>query len=885
MFAHSRRRSLQGSRVRLFEVLESRELLATFAVTNLSNSGAGSLRQAIIDSNGQPDGNTIDFDVAGAIRISQTSLPAISEPVTIDGSTAPSFAGTPVVTVNFQGTQGLNFAAGSDGSTVKSLSMVKAGNAGVTLTASNITLQGNYIGLQSNGTTAAGNKGDGVQLNASSHGDLIGQSDPVSSINYYSTATVYTSNNVDMPVSGWQGIRASDTSGQYLIAGTSDDNGLLYDGPISGVGATAYPVDYPGATSTSVYGPDNLGNGELRLVGSYKTGNGIVQGFAFQGTAADLSNSSNYQTIDYPNAQYTYVHSTMGDLAVGNADGSDAGLPDITGHAFIYDLATTSFPTDIVYPGSTSTTAYGISYNGGTSYTICGGYTGLVQAGKTLAEGYLVDYDSSTGQFTNWTSFADPNGLIGQAFATHFQGISSTEKGVYTLGANTAEAGSSTVLQAEVATVRLNPDGTFGPAAWVQLNYPNVDASPTADAVEGNQVVGIVLASSGIFSYQATINVGFQLSNVISGNGGNGIGIYGASGNQIAMNDIGTDATGTLKRGNAQDGILVTDGATDNLIGGQATGGNDPTNNVFVRPPQGNLISGNGGDGVLINDGATQTLVSGNFVGTSASGNSALGNRQDGVAIVGANGKQLIGCTFQQDPFVIYNVLSGNGGNGLRITNSNDTTVQANFMGVGANNGTIVANGGDGLLVSGSSASTQVGGVIPLGNVISGNNGNGIEVSGTASGFTSFNTFAGMYAFLGAAPNKKNGILITSAGGNNLIRTCLVGGNLGNGIEVTGNATGVQITDTAVGTNSDIQAAIPKGGDGILIAGHAHNNAIGGFQPSIEGQVTVSGNRGYGIQMVGSASNNVVFNTYVGTNDQGIQNLGNRLGGIYLGPP
>ena len=71
------------------------------------------------------------------------------------------------------------------------------------------------------------------------------------------------------------------------------------------------------------------------------------------------------------------------------------------------------------------------------------------------------------------------------------------------------------------------------------------------------------------------------------------------------------------------------------------------------------------------------------------------------MAIVKANGNQLIGCTFQQSPFVFYNVLSGNGGNGLRITNSNNTTVQANFMGVGANNATVVANGGDGLLVSG----------------------------------------------------------------------------------------------------------------------------------------------------------------------------------------
>ena len=300
-------------------------------------------------------------------------------------------------------------------------------------------------------------------------------------------------------------------------------------------------------------------------------------------------------------------------------------------------------------------------------------------------------------------------------------------------------------------TVRRNPDGTFGDSAWVNLNYPGVHGVVKLQ-LGGRQPGGRDrVRRHGRVLVPGTINTGFQLSNVISGNRGNGIGIYGANDNRIAMNFIGTDASGTIRRGNAQNGILVTNGAARNIIGGQATGGNDPTASVFVRPPQGNLISGNRANGVLINNGATQTLLSGNFVGTSASGNSALGNRLDGVAIVNANGNQLIGCTFQQDPFVFYNVLSGNGGNGLRITNSNDTTVQANFMGVGANNATVVANGGDGLLVSGSSRNTQVGGVIPLGNVISGNRGNGIEVRDTASGFTSFNTFAGIFAFGGVA--------------------------------------------------------------------------------------------------------------------------------------
>jgi hypothetical protein len=886
----NRRRSPRPRRLGV-DVLERRELLATFTVTNLHNAGAGSLRQAIVASNNQPGPDTIDFAVAGTIRVGRAPLPAITDTVTLDGSTAPRFAGSPVVTVNFQGSRGLRFAGGSDGSTLRSLSLVKAGGAGVTLDASHITIQGNNIGVMANGRTVAGNAGDGIRIDASSHGDLIGQVDPVTRVTYYNSDAVrapVNSDSVRMTVNGWQGIRDSSTPGQYLITGTANTtDGLLYEGPISGVGGTSYKVDYPDSTSSSLYGPDLIGttpSGQeiLRLVGSYKNGDGRVQGFAFQGTTADLSNRDDYRTIDYLNAEVTYVHSTAGDLAVGN--GGD--IAATTDHAFLYSYSQDQFLTDIVFPGSTtfSTTAYGIWYNGGTSYTICGGYTAPGVAGQPLAQGYLVDYDSSTGQFSHWTSIAGPSGFVGPAFATHFQGISSPEQGVYTLSANVTDATSSTTLQAALATVRRNPDGSFGPTYWVDLNYPHSTGMGTANSVADNQVVGITNVRSGIIPYQATVNLQAQLSNVISGNGGNGIGIYGASNNRIAMNNIGTDATGTLKRGNAKNGILVTQGASGNFIGGAVSGGNSPTQKVIVRPPQGNLISGNRGNGVLMSRGATANTMSGNFVGTTASGDSALGNRQDGVAIVHANGNQLIGCTLQDEPFVYYNVLSGNGGNGLRITNSNDTTVHANFMGAGADNTQIVANHGDGLLVSGHSANTQVGGVIPLGNVISGNKQNGIEVAQKASGFTSFNTFGGTFAFGGAAPNRREGILVTSSGGNNLIRTCIISGNLGNGIELGGHATGVQVTETSVGTNSSIQSAIPNGGDGIKIDGHAHNNAIGGFQPSIEPQVTVSANDRFGIEIAGSARNNAIFHTYIGTKGQGTGNLGNGLGGISIGP-
>ena len=59
-------------------------------------------------------------------------------------------------------------------------------------------------------------------------------------------------------------------------------------------------------------------------------------------------------------------------------------------------------------------------------------------------------------------------------------------------------------------------------------------------------------------------------------------------------------------------------------------------------------------------------------------------------------------------------------------------------------------------------------------------------MTGTARGFTTFNTFGGLHAFGGAAPNGNDGVLITSTGGDNLVRTNVMSGNTRNGIELAG---------------------------------------------------------------------------------------------------
>ena len=944
-----------------FEPLEPRALLATFSVTSLADAGAGSLRSAILQANAAPGADEIDFSVAGTISL-RSALPGITGPVTIDGRSAPGFVTAPVVTLNAAGRPGLRFLPGSDNSVLSSLAVVRAAGAGVTLDASGITLAGNSIGVLANGTTAAPNTGagvlvtargsanqigtsadgggnlisgnggagvrilgdanvvawnligttstggaalpnggDGVRLEAGATDNLVGHADPVTSIDYFNTSEITT--DTSLPVDEWMGIRGLE-NGDYLITGTTaSGGGLLYVGTLDGGDGEAYAINYPGGsgTTTSVYGPDYLGNGEVRLVGTYYSPVPPGQiatryGFAFRGNlatmATDVLNPDNYETI-WNGSKFNFLHSTMGGLAVGNFMESDT--PNERGRAFIYDFDSEEFHP-IVFPGTISNTAYGIWDNGDGSYTICGGFSQLpvnnaANRLQPIGMASLVDYDRATRTFSNWRaySYQSPDQVTA---GTHFMGISSVEKGVYTLSGTGFVSG--TIESSGLASVVRQTDGSFGDMTWVELAPPEsvtgVSGLPSANSVYGNAVVGIVLNNEGSpVSYQAEVNVGFQLSNVISGNVGNGVAIVGANANRVTMNNIGTSFAGTAAVPNRGNGILVTNRASGNMIGGQATGGNAPVSYngstpVFVRPPQGNLVSGNRGNGVLVSGGASGNTLSGNFVGTTPSGTAALGNGQDGVAIVGASGNSLIGTTFPQNPFVFYNVLSGNSGNGLRITNSNDTTVWANFMGLGANNATTVANGGNGLLVSGTSQRTLVGGPIPMGNGISGNNRHGIEIRDSVGSFTSFNNFAGLYAFGGAAPNRLNGIEITATGGNNVFRTCLVGGNFGNGIHIGGRATGVQIEDTSVGTNSSISAAIPNYGSGILIDGNAHGNAIGGFQPSVETTVHLSGNLRYGLEITGKARNNRVFNSVIGAALGAPKPIPNGLGGIFVGP-
>jgi len=90
----------------LFTIVTSGNVnAATYTVTNLNNSGGGSLRQAIIDANNNPGPDIITFSVAGTINV-LSGLPWLGDAsggTIIDGTSAPGYIGIPVISLSGPG--------------------------------------------------------------------------------------------------------------------------------------------------------------------------------------------------------------------------------------------------------------------------------------------------------------------------------------------------------------------------------------------------------------------------------------------------------------------------------------------------------------------------------------------------------------------------------------------------------------------------------------------------------------------------------------------------------------------------------------------------------------------------------------------------------------
>ena len=157
-----------------------------------------------------------------------------------------------------------------------------------------------------------------------------------------------------------------------------------------------------------------------------------------------------------------------------------------------------------------------------------------------------------------------------------------------------------------------------------------------------------------------------------------------------------------------------------------------------------------------------------------------------------------------------------------------------------------------------------------------------------------FNTFAGLTAFGGIAPNQGDGILITSSGGDNTVRTNVVAGNRGNGIHVGGQAFDVTIDPNIVGLDtygtaanySDASGSViswGNGAHGVLVDGQARQIHISGTTASVIPQNTFSNNSLYGVAILDQARDVTLANSFIGLSSTGANTFGNLTGGVLVG--
>ncbi len=215
-------------------------LLSTFTVTNTNNSGAGSLRQAILDANALAGTDTITFNIAGAgphtINL-LSALPTITGSVMIDGWSEPDFAGTPIIELNGTsagaGVDGLHVTAG--GTTIRGLVINRFSGDGIELNGgSGNTVVGTYLGLDVAGSADLGNGLDGIHINNSASNVIGGltaaERNIISGNNIHGVRVVGTSaanniiqgNYIGLNVAG-TGAIGNSMNGIWIASGASNN--------------------------------------------------------------------------------------------------------------------------------------------------------------------------------------------------------------------------------------------------------------------------------------------------------------------------------------------------------------------------------------------------------------------------------------------------------------------------------------------------------------------------------------------------------------------------------------------------------------------------------------------------------------------------------------
>jgi uncharacterized repeat protein (TIGR01451 family) len=233
--------------------------------------------------------------------------------------------------------------------------------------------------------------------------------------------------------------------------------------------------------------------------------------------------------------------------------------------------------------------------------------------------------------------------------------------------------------------------------------------------------------------------------------------------------------------------------------------------------------------------------------------------------------------------------LHGFIGNAIHIDSKGGDTIAGNFIGVDTAGGTVSANTLDGVLIDGV-GNNVIGGTAGADrNVISGNNGFGIDIKGVGatSNIVEGNVIGTDVTTTKALPNLGGGIQVINGPSNTIGGTVtgtknIISGNSNAGVLISGStATGNLVEGNFIGTTLSGVVALANSGGGVSITG-APGNTIGGT--NLNAGNTISGNALFGVSItVSGASSNLVQGNIIGMTSDSKAALGNQGDGVIIG--
>lgn len=767
----------------------------TNIVTTTTDAGPGSLRAAIYYANDNP-GTTILFDIPdtdagfsnGVYTIYLTGeLPTlVADGTVIDATSQPGFAGTPVIAID--GSRLLPEAGGASGihfyesnCTVRGLAIVNMTFSAVEMLynfcASN-HVEGCFLGLAADGTNAGPNGFEGVNIAGGAHGNVIGGMNTaqrnVISGNVFSYGITVTETNSD----------GNEILGNYL--GLDASGALSVSNGFSGVGV------WGGAHGTVIgaLGAGNVisGNGQYGIfVGDPGTTGTLIQ--------------ANYIGTDASSIRP--VANAFGGIAVFNGanDATIGGTNSknvISGNGTVGIYLLGSGASNNVIQGNfigldaTGTTAVPNSFAG--IYLVGGAQNNLI-GGSNPGEGNIISGNVSEGVY-----IADPgtsnNLVFGNRIGTDAAGLNPVPNGYTGVGIWNGAQNNSI-------------GGTnLGDGNWISGNGVNGvsigDTNTSGNIVQGNLIgttvngLGALLNNAwGVYIVNgASANlIGGNVPaarNVISGNGADGVFLYGpgTSANSIFGNYIGVALNGTAPLPNQQSGVVILSGASANSIG-------------TPDPGTRNIVSGNFGDGIFISGtGTVSNSVQGNYIGTDVSGLTAISNLTEGIALVGGTQGNQVGGTAAG----AGNVIAASLFRGVLISDAGTmgNQVQGNDIGVGADGLTPLGNHLEGLVLRNGAVSNLIGGTSTAArNILSGNGTRGVWIGdpGTVGNLIEGNNIGIGGDGVTAVSNRMEGVVILNGAQGNIIGLDLNGAGAGNQIAYSG-LEGVAVYDAATTGNT-----------------------------------------------------------------------------------